>query len=142
MTDKFLSAAAILLACLVTANLSQAEEQEFVELSSLDCAAPVQSGSNSVKHALGHLYLNGASHAELTIASRRVNGLITHATYCQVELQSQAERADHMLIAEWRSLYQWLGRLADTLQMGLSDPEDKRWLAEYTLFAEVYEFTP
>lgn len=108
----------------------------------LDCADPVESGRRTIKSTLGGLYMNGADAGQIKNASITLDDLVTNATYCQVKLQSQTERADQMLIAEWRSLHQWLNRIADTLHISVSNPTETRWRDEYTLFAEVYEFTP
>ena len=108
----------------------------------LDCADPVESGRRTIKDALGILYNDGANAGEIKNASRTLDGLVTNSTYCQVFLQSQPEHADRMLIAEWRSLHQWLNRIADTLHASVSNPSETRWRDEYSLFAEVYEFTP
>lgn len=119
-----------------------AESTETDQFSSLDCEHPVESGRRTVKSALGDLYLNGANAGEIKSASAALDGLVTNATYCQVKLQSQLEPPDRTLIAEWRSLHQWLNRIADTLQISVSDPQETRWRDEYTLFAEIYEFAP
>ena len=125
--------------CLLAIAPSSAEDKHE---GALDCNDPVASGRRTIKGALGNLYANGANAGEISNASVTLDGLVTNATYCQVFLQSQAERADRMLIAEWRSLHQWLNRIADTLHMSTSDPSETRWRDEYSLFAEVYEFKP
>ncbi|MGR8949612.1 MAG: hypothetical protein ACU84Q_16335 [Gammaproteobacteria bacterium] len=139
MLNKLLTIAICALAALpLSATAAQADEGA----TKLDCADPVNSGRRVVKNTIGPMYLNGANDSQLKTAATSIDAFVTGATYCQMELQSRPERVSGELIAEWRSLNQWLHRLADTLSFTLTDPLDLRWRNEYTLFAEIYEFEP
>ena len=108
----------------------------------LDCADPVNSGRHVVKETVGPIYVSGADDSQLKTAAAAMDSFVTGAAYCQMELQSRPEKVSSDLIAEWRSLNQWLNRLADRLDHSVIDPSNLGWRDEYSLFAEVYEFEP
>ena len=124
----------------ITISVSAATKDN--EPSKLDCADPVNSGRLVVKETVGPMYVSGADDSQLKTAAAAMDSFVTGAAYCQMELQSRPERVSSDLIAEWRSLNQWLNRLADRLDSGVTNPKDLGWRDEYSLFAEIYEFEP
>ena len=127
--------------CAAIAMTSSAATKDDDRLK-LDCADPVNSGRHVVKETVGPIYVSGADDSQLKTAAAAMDSFVTGAAYCQMELQSRPEKVSGDLIAEWRSLNQWLNRLADRLDSSVMDPNNLGWRDEYSLFAEVYEFEP
>ena len=113
----------------------------------LDCADPLNSAPIAVRGILDPLYNGRVAKDQLVNASNRLYDLSNAAGVCQIEMYLGATAStdsgdkNHQWNAvEWRSLNQWLSRLANIVGLRATGADHLDWKYKYAQFAEIYEF--